>query len=161
MEEIFRKYRQALFFDAKTRLEDEHLAEDCVQETFLCLYEKMLRGVSFDDEGRLAAFLFRTNAIVAAKMKRELARAVRAEEKSAINEEEEPDSVESRFLREELGKELDEALRSIPLHHAVAAICHYGYALPYAEVGDRLGKSADTARKYAARGIKELKEEMK
>ena len=96
---------------------------------------------------------------VAAKMKRELARAVRAEEKSAIDEEEEPDSVESRFLREELGKELDEALRSIPLHHAVAAICHYGYAQPYAEVGDRLGKSADTARKYAARGIKELKEE--
>ena len=60
-----------------------------------------------------------------------------------------------------LGKKLDEALRSIPLHHAVAAICRYGYNQPYAEVGGRLGKSPDTARKYAARGIKELKDKMK
>ena len=161
MEEIYRKYRQALVFDAKNRLEDEHLAEDCVQETFLCLYEKMLRGVSFDNDGRLSAFLFRTNAIVAAKMKRELARDVRAEEKTVVPGEDGPESVESLFLCEELGKELDEALRSIPLHHAVAAICRYGYNQPYAEVGGRLGKSPDTARKYAARGIKELKDKMK
>ncbi|MBQ2092512.1 MAG: sigma-70 family RNA polymerase sigma factor [Clostridia bacterium] len=160
MEEIYRKYRQALVFDARNRLGDEHLAEDCVQETFLCLYEKMLRGVSFDDEGRLTAFLFRTNAIVAAKMKRELARDAHAEEKSDVQEDE-PISIESLLLREELGEQLDEALRSIPLHHAVAAICRYGYDQPYAEVGGRLGKSPDTARKYAARGIKELKEKMK
>lgn len=161
MEEIIRKYRKALLFDAQSRLDDSHLAEDCVQETFLCLYEKSLKGIEFDDEARLAAFLFRTNAILAAKMKRERAREARAEESLEISERDEPDTVEGLIIREELGEELDEALRAIPVHHAVAAIRHYGYQQTYSEVGGRMGKSSDTARKYAARGIRELREKMK
>ncbi|MDO5448149.1 MAG: hypothetical protein Q4F70_00890 [Clostridia bacterium] len=66
--------------------------------------------------------------------------------------------VEEGVIAEEMADLLDDALRSIPFHHAVATIFHIGYNVPYGEVAKKLGGSKEAMRKYSSRGIDELRE---
>ena len=55
---------------------------------------------------------------------------------------------------------LDEALRSIPLHYAIATVFRYGYNLSYAELARNIGNTKEGARKITERGLKELQEKL-
>ena len=148
--------------DAKKRLGNETLAEDCAQETFLVLFEKLSSGNTFEDEKQLKSFLYKVNANNAEHIIRNLARITKATDALA----EELDvkrslTFEDYLIDREEKQELDNALKAIPIHHAAATIYHIGYELPYSKVADILGNTTDSIRKYTSRGIKELKDKMK
>ncbi|MDO5448150.1 MAG: sigma factor [Clostridia bacterium] len=70
MEELYRRYWKALVADAMRRLNDRQLSEDCAQETFLVLLERMADGLEFENEFKLVSFLYRTNHNIARHMLR-------------------------------------------------------------------------------------------
>lgn len=58
LQECYDKYRLKLFNYCLSRLKGSHeAADDCVQETFIVYYNKLLEGNRFDDPG---TFLYRT-----------------------------------------------------------------------------------------------------
>ena len=159
MEELYRRYWKPLVADAMRRLNDRQLSEDCAQETFLILLERMADGVEFENEFQLVSFLYRTNHNIARHMLR-----ARQSESGATEElihsgtTDTHAYVEEGVIAEEMAELLDDALRSIPFHHAVATIFHIGYNVPYGEVAKTLGGSKEAMRKYSSRGLSELRE---
>lgn len=161
MEELYRKYFKILVADAVKRLKNESLAEDCAQETFLVLFEKINEGYDFETEAQLISFLFKTNANTADHIRRFIARSTKATDAFIHGADIKPQAYfEDYLITKEEFDELDAALKSIPFHHALATIYHYGYELTYLEVAEILGNTGESARKFSARGIKELKKEM-
>ncbi len=159
MEELYRRYWRALVADAMRRLGDRSLAEDCAQETFLFLIERMSEGMEFENEFKLVGFLYRTNHNIARHMLRDIANENDAAEELAKSKSGTTHAyVEEGVIAEEMADLLDEALRSIPFHHAVATIFHIGYNVPYSDVADKLGGSKEAMRKYSTRGLLELRE---
>lgn len=161
MDEIYSKYRTVLLADARKRLGDEYLAEDCVEETFMICFEKMKKGTVFSDEHQLASFLFRTNENNAIHIKRDLAFHLKCEDTVPTPVEKEKNYYHDRIEDEEQKSALWDALSSIPINHAVAAYRRYGFGQSYKEISAIMGVGTDSARKFAKRGIRELKEKMK
>ena len=161
LEELYRKYWKILVADAVKRLRSESLAEDCAQETFLVLFEKIKDGYVFESEAQLISFLFKTNSNNADHIRRFLARSTKATDAfiHGIDIKSQAYFEDYLIIKEEID-ELDSALKNIPLHHALATIYHYGYDLTYPEIAGILGNTGDSVRKFGNRGIKELKKEM-
>ncbi len=159
MEELYRRYWKPLVADAMRRLGDRAQAEDCAQETFLFLLERMAEGLEFENEFKLVAFLYRTNHNIARHMLRD-----RQSESGAVEELAHSGAtdthayVEEGVIANEMAQLLDEALHSIPFHYALATIFHIGYNVPYDEIAQKLGGSKEAMRKYSARGVAELRE---
>lgn len=161
MEEIYERYWRALVADALRRLRDVGLAEDCAQETFLILIKKLEEGSKFESESQLSTFLYKTNANNAEHIKRLNARSIKATDTFIRGSDVKSEAYFEDYIvaKEEMEK-LDLALKSIPLHHALATIYHYGYDLKYKDIARLVGNNCENARKYGTRGIKELKKEM-
>lgn len=161
MKEIYERYRGLMIADALKRLRDIHLAEDCAQETFIILFEKLSKGAVFESEAGLIKYLFKVNANVAGHIARSFNIEARATEEYMDRTAADDESIEEEVTNLLLGEELDEALRSIPIHHAVAAVLRYGYDLSFDETAKSIGNSREAARKYSVRGLKELREKLK
>ena len=160
LKEIYEKYWEAMYADALKRLGNVQLAEDCAQETFLLLCEKLKSGASFENEAGLCTYLYRVNANVASHMARKLHFDSRATEQYMCREPGEEGSVEEEVVNKVRAEALDEALRSIPLHYAIATVFRYGYNLSYAELAKNIGNTKEGARKISERGLKELQEKL-
>ncbi|MBQ0135361.1 MAG: sigma-70 family RNA polymerase sigma factor [Oscillospiraceae bacterium] len=161
MDEIYIKYWPLLVADAKKRLKGNGFAEDCAQETFIVLFEKLKEGCVFDNEAQLVSFLLKTNANNAIHMRRFLARSNKATDVFIHTCDVPPRAYfEDYLLIKEEQKELNEALKNIPIHHAIATLYHYGYELTYSQIGEILKNNSESVRKFGNRGIKELKNEM-
>ncbi|MBO4445532.1 MAG: sigma-70 family RNA polymerase sigma factor [Clostridia bacterium] len=158
MKDIYGKYRDAMLADALKKLGDIHLAEDCVQEAFLIFCRKLDEGLEFENEISLCRYLYKINGNVAGHIARKRMFEARAFEEYLDGEPVDRQSVEEEIVAEERAEELDLALRSIPIHHAVAAVFRYGYDLSYEEMAKNLGNNSESARKYSQRGLKELQD---
>ncbi|MBR5976921.1 MAG: sigma-70 family RNA polymerase sigma factor, partial [Clostridia bacterium] len=101
-------------------------------------------------------YLYKINGNVAGHIARKRMFEARAFEEYLDGEPVDRQSVEEEIVAEERAEELDLALRSIPIHHAVAAVFRYGYDLSYEEMAKNLGNNSESARKYSQRGLKEL-----
>jgi RNA polymerase sigma factor (sigma-70 family) len=118
-------------------------AEDAWQETFL----RALRAYGRLEHGRhLRAWVF----TIATNVAMDDLRARKKQEPIADHE----PSVE---LHREAFRELEHLTDGLPPTERAAVVLHYGYDLPYAQIGDALGSSEEAARAAASSGVRRLR----
>jgi RNA polymerase sigma factor (sigma-70 family) len=116
-------------------------AEDAWQETFL----RALRGYGRVRHGRhLRAWVFTIATNVAMDE-------LRAKPPPPLDGE---PAVE---LERDAFRELEHLTDALPPTERAAVVLRYGYDLPYAQIGDALGSSAEAARAAASSGIRRLR----
>jgi RNA polymerase sigma-70 factor, ECF subfamily len=69
-------------------------------------------------------------------------------------------SPSSHAMRSELSQALDRALARLPEHYRQVVLYRHQDELPWDEIGQRMGCSADAARMVWSRAIRQLKKEM-
>jgi RNA polymerase sigma factor (sigma-70 family) len=121
-------------------------AEDAWQETFL----RALRAYDRLEHGRhLRAWVFTIATRVAMD---ELGR--KGRDNVALDDVAEPaahETVRPAF------EELEPYTEGLPPTERAAVVLHYGYDLPYAEIGAALGSSEEAARAAASSGVRRLR----
>jgi RNA polymerase sigma factor (sigma-70 family) len=121
-------------------------AEDAWQETFL----RALRAYDRLEHGRhLRAWVFRIATNVAMD---DLAR--KGKHNVSFEEIHEP---EARTERKPAFEELEPYTDHLPPAERAAVVLHYGYDLPYKEIGAALGSSEEAARAAASSGVRRLR----
>jgi RNA polymerase sigma-70 factor (ECF subfamily) len=153
------------------QIQTKRAASDVVQETFLEAQRDFEQFVGSTRE-ELAAWLFRilqnncTNLVYAYRYrrKREISREVRLNDASLSLESER--AVEARnpgpsklAIVQEESKIVSSALRQLPDHHRTILQLRFTDRLSFKEIGDRLGCSAEAARKIFNRTLRQLRED--
>jgi RNA polymerase sigma factor (sigma-70 family) len=141
-ERFYVEHRDVVFGFLVKRLGRAH-AEDAFQETFL----RALRGWGTLRHGRhLRAWVLTIAARVVFDSARSRASNSELQAIEAPVEDGRPAYAELAYLADEL-----------PPTERAAVVLHYGYDLPYAEIGVALGSSAEAARAAASSGIRRLR----
>jgi RNA polymerase sigma factor (sigma-70 family) len=142
-EGFYVEHRDAVFGFLVKRL-GRTAAEDAFQETFL----RALRAWDRLEHTRhLRAWIF----TIAARVAIDLSRKTGASTSQLLSqdvgvEDSQPAYAELAYLADEL-----------PATERAAVVLHYGYDLPYAEIGALLGSSDEAARAAASSGIRRLR----
>lgn len=122
-------------------------AEDAWSETFLAAL-RAYPGLPAD--ANLQAWL----VTIAHRKAIDIARARRRQGGSIDDLPERPSEI---GVPESIDYDLWDAVRALPLKQRQAVAYHYLAGLPYAEIADLLGGTADAARKAASDGVKGLR----
>jgi RNA polymerase sigma factor (sigma-70 family) len=141
-EHFYVEHRDVVFGFLVKRL-GRNGAEDAFQETFL----RALRGWhTLQHAQHLRAWVLTIAARVAIDQARKEPSTSPLQGDEREVEDGAPAYAELAFLADEL-----------PPTERAAIVLHYGYDLPYAEIGAALGSSADAARAAASSGIRRLR----
>jgi RNA polymerase sigma factor (sigma-70 family) len=141
-ERFYVDHRDAVFGFLARRL-GRPAAEDAFQETFL----RALRAYDRLQHGRhLRAWIFTIAARVAIDVSRTKRQDAGLGEDELGVEDSRPAYLELEHLADEL-----------PPAERAAVVLRYGYDLPYSDIGEALGSSADAARQAASSGIRRLR----
>lgn len=124
-------------------------AEDAWQETFL----KALRAYDRLEHGRhLRAWVFTIATRVALDELRS-----KAGSNVLLGDLDEIAGADGAEVRRPAYQELEHLTGDLPPTERAAVVLHYGYDLPYTEIGAALGSSEEAARAAASSGVRRLR----
>lgn len=154
---LFAESRQALLQYIRRFVRSSETAKEIVQEAFLRTYRERESIVT------LRAFLFSTARNLAANELRHR-RAVERGTLTSYDElpvDAEYESTESRLLRDERNRLIQQAIDRLPPQCRAAFTLRVFHECSYKEVADRLGISVKTVEKHISRGIRETNRYLK
>ena len=141
-ETFYATHRDEIFAFLRRRLGAER-AEDAFQETFL----RALRAYGRLQHGEhLRAWVFTIATRVSLDELRRRRPYTAPPDWDEADEDERPAYAELAHLTE-----------TLPPTERAAVVLRYGYDLPYADIGDALGSSAEAARQAASSGVRRLR----
>jgi RNA polymerase sigma factor (sigma-70 family) len=122
-------------------------AEDAWQETFL----RALRAYDRLEHGRhLRAWVFTIATRVAMDE-------LRRKDRNAVSIDDAVEPAANGGPERPAWQELEPLTSELPPKERAAVVLHYGYDLPYAEIGAALGSSEEAARAAASSGVRRLR----
>lgn len=153
--EAYKKYYKVLLSKAYAVTNNFQMAEDCVQEAYLILYERL----KDDPSGiNVYSFLNRVTHNVAIK--------------AASKEKDLPieslmflagfgSTAEDEVIKRDMLDSLDRALRKQPVLKSSALIYHFGYDIKYRCIGELVGLNQGQVKSMVRQTIKDISNEMR
>ncbi len=160
--EIYRKYYDVLFREAMRRVKDANIAEDCVQESFCVLIEKLLEsksGTNEADEVRIYPFLKKVCINSAVKNSNSFSR-VHVIDTELLSDECHCPGAEDEFFRERLMSRLDFAIENQLPEYRTVLFYRFGCGMTYGMIGEKLHRTEGSVQKITSRVIHEIKEDL-
>lgn len=156
-EELFKKYYPRLCDFALRYVQDEHLAEDLVQDAFVSFLENRQKVVSGDNA--LKAFLYSCVKFACLNHLRHNKVKIRVEASLNANPTEDPKFLEGIIHAEIMGK-IHEAIKELP--QGCYLIFKEGYleGLSNQDLAKKLGISVNTVKSQKQRGLMLLKQKL-
>ncbi len=156
--EYYRLYKDALYRMAYSKLKDSYLAEDCVQDAFLALYEAISSG---NREIKAYPFLKKVVSNRVARTIHNSCRDMKSGEESFLLFGTAERSAEDILVASEMSQLLDCALKRQPVENSVALIYHYGYGLDYKNTGKIISKSERATQKTISRTLHSVRRDIR
>ena len=151
IEKIYELYEQKLYYIAFSILNDETLAEDAVQDTFL----KLIRNV-YKESNRAKKYIIRTIQSTSIDLYRKRKKHMECFEVADVSELAESNSFEDELIeRAALEKKLDD----LPDKYKEVVVKRFIYEMSLDEIATESGISLAAVRKRYERGMKMLKGE--
>jgi RNA polymerase sigma-70 factor, ECF subfamily len=158
--ELVRRHRSVVYRICYRILGNREDAEDATQEAFIRAYDKL---DTFGGRSAFKTWMLRLavnvglNELDRAWRKRSLPLEPEATRRSSPSPSPEA-SPEADLLKSEAVDQLHKALRLLPPNHRAAVVLHDLEGLTYEEAADSLGVPEGTAKSWAHRGRRRLKE---
>ena len=154
--EIARRYAGFVYHSALRNLRDPHVAADVTQAVFLILSSKAAR---LSPRTVLHAWLFTTTRYAAANARKLQARRAHHEQVAAAMRQETIEShpAEANDADAHVAALLDEALADLRETDRTAVLLSYFGGHTFAQVGARIGKSEEAARKRVGRAVDKMR----
>lgn len=162
MSDLYKKYYGVLFREAVSRVKDINIAEDCVQESFCVLMEKISemerRGESME-ELRFYPFL-RKVCLNSVKKNMNSFTRIHLMDTENLSEEGYSPGAEDEFFRERIMTRLEKALENQLPEPRTVLFYRYSCGMTYKMIGERLHRSKGSVQKISYRAISEIRREM-
>lgn len=157
VEQLYYQHRQLLFNIANKRLQNEYLAEDAVQETFVVVAEKCETLDLSDDEQskHLLTSIVRYRTL---GISRKDSRAEKLKEKILLNETFEESSPEDEFIKNLSVETLKKALNSIDEKYSTLITLQAINGLKSKDIAELVGKSDGAVRQLLHTARKKIRE---
>ena len=154
--EIARRYAGFVYHSALRNVRDPHAAADVTQAVFLILSSKVAR---LRPRTVLHAWLFTTTRYAAANARKLQARRAHHEQVAAAMRHETIEShpAEANDADAHVAALLDEALADLRETDRAAVLLSYFGGHTFAQVGARIGKSEEAARKCVGRAVEKMR----
>jgi RNA polymerase sigma-70 factor (ECF subfamily) len=151
--ELVRRHQNVVYRSCYRILGDREDAKDASQEAFIRAYRKL---DTFRGRSTFRTWMLRvaTNVSLNEYGRRGLPRA----EGAAAEDIPAPNAPETELMKSEAAARIHEALRLVQPNHRAAIVLHDLEGLSYQETAEILGSTEGTARSWAYRGRKRLKE---
>ena len=149
-------YREKLFEEAYSKLHSYSLAEDCVHDAFITLYEKLLENGA--ENINIPAFLLSVTRNIATKM---FYSDIKESElmELHVSEEAEFDSPEKEVFLREKDALICSCLNRLPSKNRSAVLLHCIYNLNYGKTAQIVGGTAEGVKKAVHRSLEQLRKE--
>ena len=151
--ELVRRHQAVVYRSCYRILGDREDAKDASQEAFIRAYRKL---DTFRGRSTFRTWILRVaiNVSLNEHSRRELPRAGIATAEDIPG----PEAPETELMRSEAAARIHEALQLVQPNHRAAIVLHDLEGLSYRETAEVLGNTEGTARSWAYRGRKRLKE---
>ena len=153
--QLYHKYRYFLWYLARERLQDDHLAEDAVHEAFIKIAHNMqnIHDVESVETKRYLIIVAKNAAIDIYRSRKKM------KEKMFIDELGE-DAGPITYLKTDIDNEILDILKNLPVKYRDVFLLKYSNHMSNAEISKILNISEGTIRQRIARGKLIIKEEI-
>lgn len=161
--EIIERYQGKLFAYLYRLIGNRDEAEDLLQDVFIKAYKNLH---SYDVERKFSSWIYRiahneaVNYIKRKYLKRFISWEDISSTKDKLESQSTEDGADDAWVRKESIKEVDDAIRRLPIKYKQVLLLRYFSDKSYEEIGEILGKPVNTVGTLINRAKKSLAEEM-
>lgn len=151
--ELVNRYKGALYRHIFAIVQDEDIAEDVAQETFVAAYYKLS---SYDNTYRFATWLFKISTNKALNTLKRASKSIRVDDEFFDRQHSNLPSPEARAIQ----SELEQAIASLAPKYQIVIRLHYWQGMKYTDIAQVLSLSEGTVKSLLHRAKQQLRKEL-